>query len=105
MGAVFLYAQMKDAPHNGSGLLIDQPVVLVLRVLPIAVDRMVGSRLASVTSGLICRALFPAAIPQKPLVYDIKERHKFSRTAVRAVHTIADGDEPDTLLSKENLCV
>ena len=59
---------MKDAPHNGSGILVDQPVVLVLRVLPVAVDRMVGGGLASVSSSLIRRALFPAAIPQKPFV-------------------------------------
>ena len=68
MGAVTLHAQMEDTPHNGSGLLVDQPVVLILRVLPVAVDRMVGGGLASVSSGLIRRALFPAAIPQKPFV-------------------------------------
>ena len=105
MGTVALHAQMKDAPHNSGGILVDQPVVLVLRVLPVAVDRMVGGGLASVPSGLICRALFPAAIPQKPLIYDIKERHKFSRTAVCAVHAVADSDKADTLLPKEDLRV
>ena len=40
------------------------------------------------------RTLLAAAISQKPLVYDIKERHKFSRTAVRTVHAVADSDEP-----------
>jgi hypothetical protein len=64
---------MKDTPHNSGGILVDQPVVLVLRVLPVAVDRVIGGGLTSVSSGLICRALFPAAIPQKPLVYDISD--------------------------------
>ena len=103
MGAVTLHAQMEDTPHNGGGILVDQPVVLILRVLPVAVDRVIGGGLASVSSGLICRTLFPAAIPQKPFVYDIKERHKFSRTAVCAVHAVADSDKPDTLLPKEDL--
>ena len=94
---------MEDTPHNGGGIFVDQPVVLVLRVLPVAVDRVIGGGLASVSSGLICRTLFPAAIPQKPFIYDIKERHKFSRTAVRAVHAVADSDKPDTLLPKEDL--
>lgn len=71
MRAVTLHAQMEDTPHNGGGILVDQPVVLILRVLPVAVDRMVGGGLASVSSGLICRTLFPAAIPQKPFVYDM----------------------------------
>ena len=103
MGAVSLHAQMEYPPHNGSGLLVDQPVVLVLRVLPVAVDGVVGGGLASVAPRLIRRTLFPAAIPQKPFIYDIKERHKFSRTAVCAVHTVADGNETDALLAKQNL--
>ena len=71
MGAVTLHAQMEDTPHNGGGIFVDQPVVLVLQVLPVAVDRVIGGGLASVSSGLICRTLFPAAIPQKPFIYDI----------------------------------
>ena len=49
------------------------------RVLPAAVDHMVGGGLASVSSGLICRALFPAAIPQKTLIYDIPSVDKKCR--------------------------
>ena len=97
--------RIKDTPHNGSGLLVDQPAVLVPRLLPVAVDRMVSGGLASVAPRLIRRTLFPAAIPQKPFVYDIKKLHKFSRTLVRTVHTIANGDEPDALLPKEDLIV
>ena len=62
MGAAPLYARMEDTLDNG-GLHVDQPVILVLGVPPITVDGMIGNGLASVSSGLICRALLPAAIP------------------------------------------
>ena len=40
MGTVALHAQMEDPPHHSSGFFIQEPVVLVLRVLSVAVDGM-----------------------------------------------------------------
>ena len=102
MGAVALHAQMEYPPHHGGGFFIQEPVVLVLRVLPIAVDGMIGGGLASVAPRLICRALLTAAIVQIPLVHDIQKRGKLAGTSVRAVHAVADGNEPDALLAKQN---
>ncbi len=44
-GAFSLDGQTEDAPHNGGGLLVNQPMVLVVRVFLIAVDGTVGGRL------------------------------------------------------------
>ena len=46
IGAFSLDGQTEDAPHNGGGLLVNQPMVLVVRVFLIAVDGTVGGRLA-----------------------------------------------------------
>ena len=102
MGAVALYTQLEDPPHHGGGFFIQEPVVLVLRVFSVVVNGVVGGGLASVVPCLIRRALLAAAISQIPLRHDIDERGKLSRTLVGAVHAVADGDEADALLPKEN---
>ena len=64
---------------------------------------MIGGRLSSPAPYLIRCALFPAAIPQIPLAHDIDKGGELPRTLVYAVHTVADGDEPDTFLPEQNL--
>jgi len=71
-----LHAQVENPPHYVGGFFIQEPVVLILRVFPIAKNGVVGGGLASVATRLICRALLPAAIPQIPLIHDIPSVEK-----------------------------
>ena len=76
--------------------------MLVLWVFAVAVDGVVGGRLAGAASGLIRRFLLAAAIPQIPLTHDVNEGGKLPRTLVGAVHSVANSDETDALLPEQD---
>ena len=103
VAAVTLDAQTKDTPHHGGGVLVDEPVVLVRRVFPIAVNRVVRRGLARLAPRLIRGGLLPAAITQIPLIHDVEERGELAAVLVAAVHAVANGDEAHAFLPEQNL--
>ena len=100
-----LRTQAKDTAHNFCCFLVHQPVVLDFRVLFEAVGNGVGDGFAGPSAHLILRFLFPAAIPDVPLRHDVDERSKLPCTLVCAVHAVGNGNEPDIVLGKQDLCV
>ena len=71
MGAVPLHRKPEYSPHHGSGFLVHQPVVLVLRVFFVAIDGVVGGGLARLALDTVCcRNLF-GLVTQIPFVHDI----------------------------------
>ena len=105
IGAVALDGKLEDAPDNSGGFLVNQPVVLVIRVFSIAINGAVGSRLARLTLGPDGSSLLTAQVPQIPFAHDVDKRRKLAGTGVIAVDAVANGDETHPEFAKENLCV
>ena len=100
-----LRTQTKNAAHNFRCFLVHQPMVFDLRVLFEPIGNGVGDGLAGFSPYLILRFLLPAAIPDVPLRHDVDERSKLPCTLVCAVHAVGNGNEPDIVLGKQDLCV
>ena len=83
------------AYHSG-GFFIHKPV-FPLFVPQIAVDNGAGQVLAAHAFGLKHRADFPAGVAGVKFVHNVAERGKII-IAVQTVHTVIDGDQPDTAL-------
>ena len=62
-----------------------------------AVDNGAGQVLAAHAFGFEHRADFPAGVAGVKLVHDVAERGKII-IAFQTVHTVIDGDQPDTAL-------
>ena len=103
IGAVALDGKLEDAPDNSGGFLVNQPVVLVIRVFSIAINGAVGSRLARLTLDPDGSSLLTAQVPQIPFAHDVDKRRKLAGTGVIAVDAVADGDETHPEFAKENL--
>ena len=104
-GAVALEGQGEDLPHHGGGFLVDQQVVLLLRVLFVPVEHLVGKGDVRPAPGQVGLLLLAAGVPQIPLVHDVEEGGELAALPIRAVHAVGDGDEPDPVLGKEHLRV
>ena len=66
--AFSLRAQMENAAHNVCRFFIHQPVVLFVRVLFEPIGNCVRDGLAGPSTHLILRFLFPATVPDVPLI-------------------------------------
>ena len=103
--AFALDGQLKDAAHHGSRFLVDQPVVFVFRVFPVAIDSAVGGGLAGFPFDANGRFLLAAQIAKIPLIHDIEEGGKLVAVLIVAVHAVGDSHKVDTVLPEENLRV
>ena len=75
----------------------------VLRVLFVAVNGVIRGGNPGPAPHLIGSALFPAAIPQIPLVHHVKEWRKFPGALHIAVHAVGNSDKAHIMLAKHNL--
>ena len=105
IGAVALNGKLKNTPHNSRRFLVDQPVVFVVGVFPVAVDGAVGGGLARLTLDPDGSSLLAAQIPQIPFRHDVDERRKLTGIGAGAVDAVADGDETHSKFSEKDLCV
>ena len=83
------------AYHSG-GFFVHKPV-FPLFVPQIAVNDSAGQVLAAHAFGLEHGADFPAGVAGVKLVHNVAERGKII-IAFQTVHTVIDGDQPDTAL-------
>ena len=83
------------AYHSG-GFFVHKPV-FPLFVPQIAVNDSAGQVLAAHAFGFEHRADFPAGVAGVKLVHNVAERGKII-IAFQTVHTVIDGDQPDTAL-------
>ena len=96
IGAIALHRQGKDAAYHFGGFFVHKPV-FPLFVPQIAVDNGAGQVLAAHAFGLEHGADFPAGVAGVKLVHNVAERGKII-VAFQTVHTVVDGDQPDTAL-------
>ena len=105
MGAVPLHRKPEDSPHHGSGFLVHQPVVLVLRVFFVAIDGVVGGGLARLAFDTVrCRNLF-GLVTQIPFVHDIEKGRKLAAVLFLAVDVIGDSNKMNPILPEHYLGV
>ena len=100
-----LQHQMIDTTDNGGSFLIDDPVVFVLRVFPVAVDGMGGGMLPRGTFDFVGSGYLAGLIPQIPLVHDVQKRGELVAVLILAVHAVGDGNKMNPMLTKEYLGV
>ena len=103
MGAFALYGEPIDTADNLGGFLVDQPMVLVLRVFLVTVDGIasgVKSRLPLCLNGGLDLA---GLIPQVPLVHNVQEGRKLVGTGVLAVHIVGDSNKMNPILPEIHL--
>ena len=102
---VTLDGKLEDAPHGRRCFLVDQPVVFVVGVFPVAVDGTVGGGLAGFALDPDGGSLLAAQVPQIPFAHDVDERRELAGTGIIAVDTISNGDEAHSEFAKEDFCV
>jgi len=93
----------KDAAHNSSSFLVNDPALLVLRVFQIPVDRMIAGVFALVALRPIDGADLLACITSVKIVHDIEKRREIILGLIGAVHAIVDGNEANTVLREGDL--
>mgnify|MGYP007061166115 CR=1 FL=1 len=76
VGSFALDGQSENAAHHGGGFLVDQPMVFVFRVFPVAIDSAVGGGLAGFSLDADGGFLLAAQVAQIPLVHDVEEGRK-----------------------------
>ena len=103
IGTFALDGQLEDTPHHGSRFLVDQPVVFVFRVFPVAIDSAVGGRLAGFPFDTNGGFLLAAQVTKIPLVHDIEEGRKFIAVLVITVHAVGNRHKVDAVLTEEHL--
>ena len=103
--AFALNGQPKDAPHHGGGFLVNQPMVLVLRVLLVAVDGTVGGGLAGFSLDTDGGFLLAAQVTQVPLIHDVEKGGELAAVLIVAVHAVGNGDKVDAVLPEKYLRV
>ena len=75
-------------------------MILVLRVFPVPIDRIVGRGLAGIAFDFIGSGDFSGLIAQIPLVHDVEERRKLVAGLILAVHIVGDRNEMDIMLAE-----
>ena len=96
---------MIDAPDYCGSFLVDNPVILILRVLFVAIDGMGGSVFPRGALDFVGGRYLPGLIPQIPLVHNVQERGKLIAVLILAVHAVGDGNKMNPMLTKEYLGV
>ena len=103
IGTVALHGHPKDAPHHGGGLIVNQPMVLILRVFDIPVDRGIGRGLPGIALYTVSRCHLAGLVPQIPFVDDIEERGELTAVLILGIYIVGDGNEADAVLPEEYL--
>ena len=102
---VAIHAQVKRLSHYPSGLLVDNPVHLVVRAFDVAVCRIRAEPLAILPFRLEHGAHLLAGVLSVPLVDNIQKWRKIAILMIGAVDTVVDGDEADAGAGKEHFRV
>ena len=102
---VALNGQAEDPADNCRRFFVNQPVVFVIRVFLVSVDRTVCGRLAGFTFHTNCSALLAAQVTKIPLVHNIQKRGKFVAVLIVAVHTVGNGNKVNIVLPEKYLGV
>ena len=105
MRAFSLQAEAIDPADDLGGFLVDQPVILILRVLPVAVDGVAGNRQSGPSFRLKSSLYLAGLISQIPLVHDVQEGGELVSVAVVAVNAVGDGNKMNPMLPEEHLGV
>ena len=100
-----LNSQLIDAPHDCRRFLINQPVILVVGIFLVAVDGLVGDRLARFTLDPDSGALFATQVAQVPLAHDIDKRCELTGAGVVAVNAVPNSNKVDAVAFENDLCV
>ena len=103
--AFTLDGQLEDTPHHGGSFLVDQPVILVLRVFLVAIDGAVGGGLAGFPLDPNGGFLLAAQVTKIPFVHDVEEGRKFVAVLIVAVHAVGNRHKVDAVLPEEYLRV
>ncbi len=103
--AVPLNAQLIDPAHHRRRFLVDQPVVFILRVLPVAVDGGRRGGFPGLPLDPNSRLLLAAQIPEIPFAHDVDERRELAAGLVVAVDVVGDGDEVDIVLPEKDFSI
>lgn len=101
-GAVALQGQSEHLPHHRRRFLIDEQMMLFVRVLFISIQHLVGEGDVRPAPCLVGLLLLAAGVPEVPLVHDVEEGGELTALLVRAVHAVGDGDEADPMLPEKN---
>jgi hypothetical protein len=88
---------------NLCGLLINNPVVFILRVFDIPIRRVCAERLSGLTLGFEHGPDLAAGVLGIEFIEDIDERRHIVLGAVDAVNTVVDGDEADVGIGENHL--
>ena len=102
IGAAALNGKLEDTPHDRRRFLVNQPVVFVVGVFPIAVDSTVGGGFAGLALDPNGSALLAAQVPQIPFRHDVDKRSELTGIGVGTVNAVADGDEAHPKFSEKD---
>ena len=104
-GAFPGYAHFEDVTHDGSGLLVYDPVVFILRVLQVTIRRIRTERLSGIALGPEYSFHLLAGVLSVEFIENVDERGHIIINLILAVHTVVDGDEADIVGREHHLRV
>ena len=96
---------LKNGAHDGCGGFVDQQVILILRVFPVAVGGKIAHKLAAFHFGLERAPDFFAQIPGVLFVGYVQPWRGAGCILVAAVIAVQHGDIPNAVLGKEHLLI
>ena len=102
IGAFAVDGHTEDSPDDLGGFIVNDPLLRVIRVFLVAVERVNGGVLASHALGAFDSPDFLAGVSCEPLVHDVQKRGKIRFLLVFTVDSVINGDKADTLLREEN---
>lgn len=97
-------AEVKDALDNQRGLLVQNPLVLVVRIAAVAVGRLTEV-LAAGAALMQTDTDFLGGIARIPLVEQVANRSKALSVPALAVHAVVDGNEPHIVAGEDDVGV
>ena len=97
-------AEVKDALDNRRGFLVQNPLVLVVRVAAVAVGRL-AEMLAAGAALMQADTDFLGGIARIPLVEQVADRGKALSVPALAVHAVVDGNEPHIVAGEDDVGV
>ncbi|MCQ2408902.1 MAG: hypothetical protein MJ065_10310, partial [Oscillospiraceae bacterium] len=89
--------QLEDTPDNSGSLVIDQPMVLVIRIFPITVHTKVIGRQTGFAFLAITGTHLFRLIAHIHVVQNIHEWRKLAADRIDGVHAVTDSNEADAL--------
>ena len=97
-------AEVKDALDNRRGILVQNPLVLVVWVAAVAVGRL-AEMLAAGAALMQADTDFLGGIARIPLVEQVADRSKALSVPALAVHAVVDGNEPHIVAGEDDVGV